>query len=92
MSDINGYLPGAPCEDVYSGLLTIYDQFFEQSNEIAKLKFINQKLSSDLEIQAKVNNLIYRALYGIHQAVESVPDRRILDAELAHLKETLEKL
>jgi len=46
-------------------LEAINAKVLEQATEIAKLKFINQKLSNDLEIQARINNLVYQALEGL---------------------------
>lgn len=79
-------------EEIYSDIVAIRDQFFEQSEDIDKLRFINQKLTRDLEIQAKVNSTIYKVLYSIHRSVQSTSDRRIVDDELAHLNDTLNQL
>jgi hypothetical protein len=76
-------------EEIYSDIIAIHDQFFEQSEEIAKLKFINQKISRDLEIQVKVNNMICNIVFCIHRSTESIAGRHNVDDLLADLKSFL---
>ena len=53
------------------------------SKEIAKLQFVNQQLSSDLEVQARINNLVYAAIenlsytkndYGLQDQIDELKE------------------
>ena len=77
--------------EIFSELAAVHANFLEQAVEIAELKFINQKISRDLEIQAKVNNMICNIVFVMHRSTDSNPNRSNVDDLLEDLKAYLKQ-